>query len=89
MLSTSKALMASKVRVSYGRSAARRTWLATLVLALASAVVAGPVFARTVFDGDWSVLIVTHGGACDPAFDNEFEELERQFAELRLTFDHN
>ncbi len=24
------------------------------------------------------------GGACDPAFDNEFEELERQFAELRL-----
>lgn len=23
-------------------------------------------------------------GACDPAFDNEFEELERQFAELRL-----
>ncbi len=24
------------------------------------------------------------GGACDPAFDNDFEELERQFAELRL-----
>ena len=24
-------------------------------------------------------------GACDPAFDNEFEELERQFAELRLS----
>ena len=24
------------------------------------------------------------GGACDPAFDNELEELERQFAELRL-----
>jgi len=68
MLSTSKALMASKVRVSYGRPTARRTSLATLVLALASTVVAGPVFARTVFDGDWSVLIVTHGGACDPAY---------------------
>ncbi len=26
---------------------------------------------------------------CDPDFDNETEELERQFAELRLTFNHN
>ena len=25
----------------------------------------------------------------DPAFDMEMEELERQFAELRLTFNHN
>ncbi len=25
------------------------------------------------------------GGACDPAFDNDLEELERQFAELRLS----
>jgi hypothetical protein len=25
----------------------------------------------------------------DPAFDTEMEELERQFAELRVTFDHN
>jgi hypothetical protein len=25
----------------------------------------------------------------DPAFDTEMEELERQFAELRLTFSHN
>jgi hypothetical protein len=24
-------------------------------------------------------------GACDPAFDNELEELERQFAELRIS----
>ena len=24
----------------------------------------------------------------DPAFDTEMEELERQFAELRMTFDH-
>ena len=23
-------------------------------------------------------------GACDPAFDNDLQELERQFAELRL-----
>jgi hypothetical protein len=25
----------------------------------------------------------------DPAFDMDMEELERQFAELRLTFNHN
>ena len=25
----------------------------------------------------------------DPAFDTDTEELERQFAELRVTFDHN
>ena len=24
-------------------------------------------------------------GACDPAFDNDYEELERQFAELRIS----
>jgi len=24
-------------------------------------------------------------GACDPAFDNDLDELERQFAEFRLT----
>ena len=28
-------------------------------------------------------------GSCDPAFDNDLDELERQFAELRLTLDHN
>ena len=26
---------------------------------------------------------------CDPDFDNDFGKLERQFAELRLTLDHN
>ena len=28
-------------------------------------------------------------GACDPAFDNDLDELERQFAELSLRADHN
>ena len=31
----------------------------------------------------------TFDGTCDPAFDNDLDELERQFAELRLTLDHN
>jgi hypothetical protein len=26
---------------------------------------------------------------CDPDFDTDLELLEREFAELRLTFDHN
>ena len=26
---------------------------------------------------------------CDPDFDTDLEPLEREFAELRLTFDHN
>jgi hypothetical protein len=43
-------------------------WFLTSVLALAGIAVASPTFARTVFDGDWTVLIVTHGGACDPAY---------------------
>ena len=25
------------------------------------------------------------GGACDPAFDSDLDELERQFAELRIS----
>ena len=28
-------------------------------------------------------------GACDPDFDSGFDELEHQFAEIPLTFDHN
>lgn len=31
-----------------------------------------------------TLAIEEFGGACDPAFDNELDELERQFAELRL-----
>jgi hypothetical protein len=42
-----------------------------LVIALASAgiaAVAGAAVARTVFDGTWSVLIVTDSGDCDRAY---------------------
>jgi hypothetical protein len=37
------------------------------VLAAFGAGVAAPAFARTKYDGDWSVLIVTRRGACEPA----------------------
>jgi len=28
-------------------------------------------------------------GACDPEFDQDLQELERQFAEIRLAFNHD
>jgi hypothetical protein len=43
--------------------------------------------------GDIAGLIATidhfADAGIDPAFDADMEELERQFAELRLTLDHN
>lgn len=45
----------------------RRTAAVTVVLALSSAGVTGPVLARSNYDGDWSVLITTQRGACEPA----------------------
>ena len=37
------------------------------VLALICFGPSSPSFARSSFDGDWSVVIVTHGGACTPS----------------------
>ncbi len=37
------------------------------VLVFTLIALAGPAFARTAYDGTWSVLIVTRSGACDPA----------------------
>jgi hypothetical protein len=69
MLSEITGLMVFKAQYEIPLISLRlRDWLLTLVLALSCAAVAGPAFGRTVFDGDWSVLIVTHGGACDPAY---------------------
>jgi hypothetical protein len=69
MLSEITGLMAFKAQYQTGLISLRlRDWLLTFVLALGCAALAGPAFGRTVFDGDWSVLIVTHGGACDPAY---------------------
>jgi hypothetical protein len=38
------------------------------VALLASASMPGPAAARTPFDGQWSVLIVTNSGPCDRAY---------------------
>ena len=39
------------------------------ILAVAFGLIAVPAraFAHTVYDGDWSVLILTRGGACEPS----------------------
>src|SRR5262245_46159341 len=38
------------------------------VAGFALAALAGPASARTVYDGNWSVLIVTKSGPCDAAY---------------------
>jgi len=43
-------------------------YLRASLLAVACVAVAAPAFARSQFDGDWSVVIVTRGGACEPSF---------------------
>jgi len=37
------------------------------VAAVARIAVPATAFARTVYDGDWGVLILRRGGACEPA----------------------
>jgi hypothetical protein len=41
-----------------------RLFISACLLALISLVIASPSFARSSFDGDWSVVIQTRGGAC-------------------------
>jgi BA14K-like protein len=44
-----------------------RVWALALVLALGCTTAPGTALARTRYDGDWSVLIATRRGACEPA----------------------
>lgn len=47
--------------------------LLTSVLAVAGAGMSAPAAALTPYDGDWSVVITTHGGACQPSFRSSVE----------------
>jgi hypothetical protein len=40
----------------------------SFLLVLAYFATVDPAFARTPYDGDWSVVIVAHGGACDSSY---------------------
>ena len=46
-----------------------RTCIASFVLVLVCvAAIVSPASALTLYDGDWSVVIVTRSGACDPSY---------------------
>ena len=42
--------------------------LATVLTTLMLASTASTAFARTIYDGAWSVLIITQSGSCDPTY---------------------
>jgi hypothetical protein len=44
-----------------------RLCIQTCVLVLACFGVTSPSFARSSFDGDWSVVVITHAGTCAPS----------------------
>jgi hypothetical protein len=46
----------------------RAVALGTILALAASAAAGGAAIARTVYDGAWSVLIVTRSGSCDPTY---------------------
>lgn len=70
MLSKTEAVLGALSQKSGALNYGRRLggYIRTSVLAIACVAVAGPALARNRFDGDWSVVIVTRGGACDPSF---------------------
>jgi hypothetical protein len=39
-----------------------------LILAQTCVAVTGSAYARTAYDGDWSVLLATNSGACDASY---------------------
>ncbi|HEY6255568.1 MAG TPA: hypothetical protein VIY51_07205 [Xanthobacteraceae bacterium] len=44
------------------------TALGTLLAVTGTVSTASTALARTIYDGDWSVLIVTQSGSCDPSY---------------------
>jgi hypothetical protein len=43
-------------------------WAPFLILLVACISTINPTFARTPYDGDWSVVIVAHSGSCDSSY---------------------
>src|ERR1700752_4967953 len=65
MFSTSKGMIASPPGSAERRvRPLLRTCLRASALALAGLTVADPAFARSPYDGAWSVVVMTRGGAC-------------------------
>jgi hypothetical protein len=69
MFSTRKGMIASKIasKPEGGEAMLRphlRSGLYACALVLAGLTVADPAFARSPYDGAWSVVVMTRGGAC-------------------------
>jgi hypothetical protein len=58
---------APKAGKPIGNKPSGRHCLKLFVLAVIASAASAPVLARTPYDGDWSVLIVTRSGACEPS----------------------
>jgi hypothetical protein len=52
---------------SHTRTKRLRTYLHASAFAVGCMTIAAPAIARTPYDGDWSVVIATRGGACPPS----------------------
>jgi hypothetical protein len=52
----------------FSRKKRLRAIVPALLLALSCVTAAEMAFARTAYDGDWSVLIATNSGACGPSY---------------------
>src|ERR1700746_1694936 len=66
MFSTSKGMIASTPSGGEGMVRMRvRTCLCASALLLAGLTLADPSLARSPYDGAWSVVVMTRGGACE------------------------
>ena len=66
MFSTSKAMIVSTPNGGEGMVRMRvRTCLCASALLLAGLTLADPALARSPYDGAWSVVVMTRGGACE------------------------
>jgi hypothetical protein len=70
-----EALMTSRPLTSHPLTSHPRTnhvfkaiVLGTILVLTGIAATAGTAFARSIYDGPWSVLIVTRSGSCDPTY---------------------
>jgi hypothetical protein len=57
----------SNARSRHSRAAWLRPCLGVSAIAVGCMTIAAPAVARTRYDGDWSVVITTRGGACQPS----------------------
>ena len=68
MFSTTRAKAPTTEPGKFRGSRWLKAHLQASILVVACITLAGPAMAGTAFDGEWSVVIATSGGGCDPTF---------------------